>query len=190
MKLLKAIQERWSPRSFKDFDVTSEQLALLFEAARWAPSSNNEQEWSYYYAHRTSAPEAHALLCGCLTPGNQLWAPFAPVIMVSVGRHNFHYNDKPNRHWMHDVGAASVSLALQATSMGLQLHQMAGFDVSRCAGVLGLGPDEEPVAMMVLGYPDSADKLPPALKERELAPRVRREVSEFAYDFSKTSRER
>ena len=108
MELTEVIRRRHSPRSFSDRPVSDEQLRLLFEAARWAPSANNEQEWSYYYA--TSAhPDTHRLLCGCLFESNRIWAEKAPVILVSCGRKVFSYNGKPNRHWMHDVGAANVS---------------------------------------------------------------------------------
>lgn len=128
MKLIKAIEERWSPRSYDSRPVNEEQLALLFEAARWAPSCNNAQEWAYYYTTR-EYPEAHARLAECLTGGNRAWAPDAPVLLVSCGYKNFPGTDVYNRHWMHDVGAANISIALQAASMGMQLHQMAGFDV-------------------------------------------------------------
>lgn len=128
MKLIKAIEERWSPRSYDSRPVNEEQLALLFEAARWAPSCNNAQEWAYYYTTR-EYPEAHARLAECLTGGNRAWAPDAPVLLVSCGYKNFPRTDVYNRHWMHDVGAANISIALQAASMGMQLHQMAGFDV-------------------------------------------------------------
>ena len=88
------------------------------------------------------------------TGGNRAWAPDAPVLLVSCGYKNFPGTDVYNRHWMHDVGAANISIALQAASMGMQLHQMAGFDVEACARLLGLDTEKiEPVTMMTLGYP-------------------------------------
>lgn len=183
MELIEAIAVRHSPRSFSGKPVGGEQLRLLFEAARWAPSANNEQQWSYYYAS-SEYPDAHRLLCSCLFESNRVWAEKAPVVMVSCGRKFFAYNGKPNRHWMHDVGAANVSMALQAASMGLALHQMAGFSVDRCAEMLGLDMEVvEPVTMMVVGYPDNADKLPEPLRERELQPRTRQGVEEFVYEL-------
>ena len=158
MKLIKAIEERWSPRSYDSRPVNEEQLALLFEAARWAPSCNNAQEWAYYYTTR-EYPEAHARLAECLTGGNRAWAPDAPVLLVSCGYKNFPGTDVYNRHWMHDVGAANISIALQAASMGMQLHQMAGFDVEACTRLLGLDTEKiEPVTMMTLGYPGPAGR--------------------------------
>ena len=163
MKLIKAIEERWSPRSYDSRPVNEEQLALLFEAARWAPSCNNAQEWAYYYTTR-EYPEAHARLA------------------VSCGYKNFPRTDVYNRHWMHDVGAANISIALQAASMGMQLHQMAGFDVEACARLLGLDTEKiEPVTMMTLGYPGPADRLAEPFRTRETLPRERKEVKSFVH---------
>lgn len=183
MELLDVIKKRHSPRSYSDKPLTQEQLHLLFEAARWAPSSNNEQEWSYYYA-TSEYPEAHKLLCSCLFEANRVWAERAPVVMVSCGRKVFGATGKPNRHWMHDVGAANVSMALQAADMGLALHQMAGFSVERCGEILGLDMAvTEPVTMMVVGYQDSADRLPDVLRDRELLPRERKGTEEFVFEL-------
>ena len=161
MKLIKTIEER----SYDSRPVNEEQLALLFEAARWAPSCNNAQEWAYYYTTR-EYPEAHARLAECLTGGNRAWAPDAPVLLVSCGYKNFPRTDVYNRHWMHDVGAANISIALQAASMGMQLHQMAGFDVEACARLLGLDP---------------ADRLAEPFRTRETLPRERKEVKSFVH---------
>lgn len=181
MKLIKTIEERWSPRSYDSRPVNEEQLVLLFEAARWAPSCNNAQEWAYYYTTR-EYPEAHARLAECLTGGNRAWAPDAPVLLVSCGYKNFPGTDVYNRHWMHDVGAANISIALQAASMGMQLHQMAGFDVEACARLLGLDTEKiEPVTMMTLGYPGPADRLAEPFRTRETLPRERKEVKSFVH---------
>ena len=199
MKLIKAIEERWSPRSYDSRPVNEEQLALLFEAARWAPSCNNAQEWAYYYTTR-EYPEAHARLAECLTGGNRAWAPDAPVLLVSCGYKNFPGTDVYNRHWMHDVGAANISIALQAASMGMQLHQMAGFDVEAekvwrelreqlgianleaCTRLLGLDTEKiEPVTMMTLGYPGPADRRAKPFRTRETLPRERKEVKSFVH---------
>ncbi|MDE5730102.1 MAG: nitroreductase family protein [Alistipes sp.] len=179
MILLEAIRRRWSPRSYRPDPVTREQLMLLFEAARWAPSSNNAQSWFYRYT-TSDHPEAHARLAECLTGGNRAWAPQAPVLIVSCGRKFFPGTRTFNRHWMHDVGAANLSLALQATALGMQLHQMAGFDLDACSRLLGLDTEaEEPVTMMALGYPGAADALPEPFRSRELLPRTRKETDSF-----------
>ena len=139
------------------------------------------QEWAYYYTTR-EYPEAHARLAECLTGGNRAWAPDAPVLLVSCGYKNFPGTDVYNRHWMHDVGAANISIALQAASMGMQLHQMAGFDVEACTRLLGLDTEKiEPVTMMTLGYPGPADRLAEPFRTRETLPRERKEVKSFVH---------
>lgn len=184
MELLDAILKRHSPRSLGGV-VTDQMLNLLFEAARWAPSSNNEQEWSYYYVRKENA-EAHEKLAACMVESNRVWASLAPVLMVSCGRKNFASKNRPNRHWMHDVGAANVSMALQAAEMGLQIHQMAGFHVEQCAEVLGLDLEqEEPVTMITIGFQKDPLLLPDVngLREREVEPRVRRSQNEFVTEL-------
>lgn len=154
---------------------------ILFEAARWTPSSNNAQSWSYYYT-TIEHPEAHARLAECLTGGNRAWAPQAPVLIVSCGHKFFPESRTFNRHWMHDVGAANLSLALQATAMEMQLHQMAGFDIDACSRLLGLDAErEEPVTIMALGYPGPADALSEPFRSRELLPRTRKEAHSFVH---------
>lgn len=183
MELLKTIKERWSPRSYESKSITKEQLNLLFEAARWAPSANNAQEWSYYYTTIENS-DAHSRLAECLTGGNRAWAPNAPVLIVSCGHKFYPGTTDYNRHWMHDVGAANLSIALQAASMGLQLHQMAGFDVDECSRILGLDPKKvEPVTMMALGYPAAADLLSEPFRTWEMQPRIRKETTAFVNEL-------
>jgi hypothetical protein len=122
------------------------------------------------------------LMPGSRSGGNRAWAPDAPVLLVSCGYKNFPGTDVYNRHWMHDVGAANISIALQAASMGMQLHQMAGFDVEACARLLGLDTEKiEPVTMMTLGYPGPADRLAEPFRTRETLPRERKEVKSFVH---------
>src|SRR3981189_3610253 len=119
------IRNRWSPRAFSDTAVPAEILRSLFEAARWAPSSNNEQPWVYLVATKDDA-ENFAKIVGVLVEFNADWAKDAPVVAISVA--NLKMRDgKPNRVALHDVGSASAQLTLEAASRGLFVHQMAGF---------------------------------------------------------------
>ncbi len=119
------IKRRWSPRAFSDRPVERDILRSLLEAARWAPSSNNEQPWNFIVATKDDQAEFSRLL-SCLVEGNSLWAQHAPVLMVSVARMSFEDDGKPNRHAFHDVGQAVANLIVQATTLGLMVHQMAG----------------------------------------------------------------
>lgn len=153
IKLNEAIKNRWSPRSFGSQPVSDEMVGLLFEAARWAPSSRNGQPWFYYFAKKQDK-NAFNRLFECLTEGNKVWAQSAQVLMVSVMKKNFDYKNLPNGKALHDVGAANISLAIQAAEMGLQAHQMGGFDKEKASELLQLEKDNfEPVTMIAVGFP-------------------------------------
>ncbi len=172
------LQRRWSPRAFSERMVESDRLQSLFEAARWAPSSNNEQPWHFIVGTKADPP-AHDRLVACLKEGNRKWAVRAPVLILSVARLNFEDEGIPNRHAWHDTGMAALSLCLQATALGLIAHQMAGFEIEKARTDLGIPAGYEPVAMIAVGYPGDLASLPDYLRERELKPRERKAVTEF-----------
>ena len=122
------IRDRWSPRAFLDKAVEPERLLSLLEAARWAPSSYNEQPWIFLVATKEQ-PEEFEKMLGCLVEGNQGWAKAAPVLMISVAKLSFTKNNKENRCALHDVGLASAMLTLQAVELGLVTHGMAGIEI-------------------------------------------------------------
>jgi len=115
-----------------------------------------------------------------LVEGNA-WAKSAPVLMLSVAKLAFDRNGKPNRHALHDVGLAAANLTLQAQALGLSVHQMAGFHVGRAREVLAIPDGFEPVAMIAIGYRGDPDSLPDPLKERELTPRLRKQLDAFVF---------
>jgi nitroreductase len=172
------IQNRWSPRAFSQQPVQPEILRSLFEAARWAPSSNNEQPWAYLVATKDDA-ENFAKMLGVLVEFNVSWAKHAPVLALSVAHMKTNRDGKPNRVALHDVGSASAQLTFEANTRGLLVHQMAGFDGEKARQTFAIPPDWEPVAAIAIGYPGSPDSLPEKLRERELAPRTRKPTREF-----------
>ena len=178
------IQRRWSPRAFAARAVEPEKLRSLLEAARWAASCFNEQPWSFIVAAKDDEGDAYERLVGCLVEANALWAGRAPVLMISVARLAFKRNDKPNRHAFHDVGQAAAHLALQATALGLAVHQMAGFDVSKAREQFNIPEGFDPVAAIAVGYPGDPEDLPEDLRARELGPRARRPLEEFVFGGS------
>src|ERR1700730_7772417 len=145
------LRRRWSPRSFSERLVEPEKLQSLFEAARWAASSFNEQPWNFIVATKQK-PEEHARLLGCLVEGNQRWARAAPVLMVSVAKLNFDKTGKPNRHAFHDVGLAVQNMIVQATALDLCVHQMAGFSPQKVAELYHIPDEFEPVAAIAIGF--------------------------------------
>jgi nitroreductase len=172
------VRNRWSPRAFADQPIAPDMLRSLFEAARWAPSSNNEQPWAYVLATKDDAANFAALL-SVLVDFNVGWAQHAPLLALSVAHLKMQKDGAPNRHALHDVGSASAQLTVEANSRGLFVHQMAGFDVDKARKVFAIPPDWEPVAAMAIGYPGDPQSLPERLRDRELAPRTRKPLSEF-----------
>lgn len=174
------ISRRWSPRAFEEKVIEPDKLKRLFEAARWAPSSNNEQPWRFLVATRDNQSEYEKLF-GCLSEGNAKWVFRAPVLMLSVASLLFEDNGKPNRHALHDTGMAVENLVLQATALGLQAHQMAGYDVDRARRECQIPTGFEPVAMIAIGYPGDPAILPDYLRERELKSRDRQPIVDFVF---------
>ena len=178
------IRERWSPRAFSQKPVPRDILRSLFEAARWAPSSNNEQPWAFLVATQED-PTFHAQMLSTLVEFNQVWARHAPVLAIAVSKLAFARNGKPNRNAFYDTGAAVAYLTTEATARGLFVHQMAGFDSQKAIELLSIPSGWEPIAALVIGYPGEPDSLPDhPLRERELAPRSRKPLSEFVMSRS------
>ena len=174
------LRRRWSPRAFSDRRVDPAIMRSLLEAARWAPSSYNEQPWSFIVATKDDPVEFGRLL-SCLVEGNIQWAQHAPVLMVSVARLSFEDDGKPNRHAFHDVGLAVANLIVQATALGLVVHQMAGILPDKIRKLYGIPEGYEAVAGIALGYPGDPQSLPEGLRKRELAPRERKPMTEFVF---------
>ena len=173
------LRQRWSPRAFDDRPLEPEKLRSLFEAARWAPSSNNEQPWRFLVATKENSTEYDRLFA-CLLEGNQKWAHRAPVLLLSVATLQFE-DGSPNRHALHDTGMAVENLVLQATALGLVAHQMAGFRIDQARTDCKIPEGYEPAAIIAVGYPGDPIKLPDRLRVRETQPRVRKPLTEWVY---------
>lgn len=174
------LQRRWSPRAFSARPVEREKLLSLLEAARWAASCTNQQPWSLIIATREDSPE-YARLLSCLRENNQLWASTAPVLMVSVAKLTFDANGQANRFAYHDVGLAVANLIVQATALGLFVHQIAGFYPEKVRELYNVPEGFDPVGGIVLGYPGELRVLSEELQQREVAPRVRKTLDAFVF---------
>ncbi|HYL63352.1 MAG TPA: nitroreductase family protein [Candidatus Methylomirabilis sp.] len=173
------LRRRWSPRAFSDRLVEPEVFGSLFEAARWAPSSNNRQPWHYLVARKEEPAEFDRML-QCLVPGNAAWCKDAPALMISVANLNWD-NGEPNRHAWHDVGQAAAQLTVEAVARGLFVHQMGGILIDKIRETYAIPEGFDPVAGFALGYPGDPNKLPDKLRERELAPRTRKPLESFVF---------
>ena len=171
---------RWSPYAFDSRPVSKADVLSLFEAARWAASSYNEQPWSYLVATQEE-PEEFAKLLSCLVEGNQVWAKAAPLLAISVASLTFKLNGKPNKAAIHDLGLAACSLTFEATARGLAVHQMIGILPERVRELYGIPDGYEAVTALAIGYVGDPARLPDKLKERDLTSRTRKGLREFVF---------
>lgn len=178
--VLDVIRARWSPRAFDlSRPVSLDAQRQIFEAARWAPSSANEQPWQFIVADRFTNPDGFAAMLSALNDSNQSWSQNAPVLILAAARiESEKYG--PNRFAWYDTGQAVMLLTIQATSMGLGLRQMAGFDRDRACQACRVEAPFEPVVFMALGYPGEPHVLPNERhRASETQPRARRPISDF-----------
>lgn len=176
------IRRRWSPRSFSDTPLTEEDLRALLEAARWAPSSFNEQPWRFIVARREDEAEFRTML-ECINSKNREWAGAAPVLMLTVARRLFARDGRENRHAYHDVGLAMGNLINQAMSMDIYVHQMAGILPERARDVYRVPDEYDVVAGVALGHLGDPDELDdPSRRRAETGSRSRRPLSELVFE--------
>jgi nitroreductase len=174
------IRRRWSPRAFADRPVEPDKLRSVLEAARWAPSSRNEQPWAYLLATREDLKNFEDL-AGVLMDANRTWAEKAPVLILTLAHTQWAKEGTPNRLGIHDLGLATSNLVMQATSLGLSTHQMGGFDVEASRKRFQVPAGWDPVSVIALGYPGDLDSLPEPLREREMAQRQRKSLEQFVF---------
>ena len=169
---------RWSPRAYDaSKPVTREQLAVLVEAGRWAPSCYGDEPWRYLVWDKSRDAQGWQKAFACLGESNQKWCKNVPLLMLSCAGSAFAHNGKPNRWGQHDTGAASVSMALQAVALGLIVHQMGGFDAEKARAAFAIPAEYTPMAMIAIGYQAVPDVLEEEIKKKELAPRARKPVA-------------
>lgn len=160
-----------------------DELLRLFEAARWAPSSGNEQPWRFIVVERGRSPETFAALLAAMTGRNPIWAAAVPVLTLVAVRTTWEKNQTPNRHAWYDAGQASAFLVIQATALGLSVRQLEGFDHARAAEICEVPAPFETAVMMAIGYAGDPDSLAVDVhREAERKPRSRRPLSEFVFE--------
>lgn len=159
------ILNRWSPRSMTGEELGDDVIMSLFEAARWAPSSFNNQPWRFIYAKRNTGHWDR--LFNLLIDANKTWAKKAALLAVVISRKNFEFNDKPARTHHFDTGSAWENLALEASSRGIVAHGMQGFDYEKAKTELGIPADFEIMAMIAIGKRGPKENLPTELQDKE-----------------------
>lgn len=174
--ILDLILSRVSWRAFSEERLTEEELMSLFEAARWAPSSYNNQPWRFVYARR--GEKEWDTLFNVLVDFNKSWCKHADTLIVAISRNHFEHNDKPSRTASFDTGSAWMSLALEAHSKNIVAHGMEGFDYDKLKKDLNI-PDSFTIqAMIAVGKKGNSESLPDNLRKQE-TPSVRKPLSEI-----------
>jgi len=176
------IAERWSPRAFdQNREVETEKLVSCIEAARWSSSCFGDEPWRFIVAERASNPNGWQQMLATLAEKNQLWAQHAPVLILACAAKNFSQNGKPNRWGQYDTGQAMISLALQATAVGLITHSMGGFDPSAAAATFHIPDDFTVMSVTAVGYQGSSESLDEDFRAIETIERSRKAISEIAF---------
>ena len=180
------IKRRWSPRAFEDKMVEKEKLQRIFEAARWSPSSFNQQPWKYIVGIKGT--NSYDKIMETLIEFNQNWAILAPVLVMVIGKETDAKN-KTNATYQYDTGQSIAYLTLQAMHEGLFMHQMSGFKKSKAIDNFSIDKDHKPIAVFALGYGSSPEKLPGSFQEMEKSERTRNNFDDFVFEenFGKAS---
>lgn len=167
-----AILHRHSPRSFTNKEVSAADLKKVFEAARWAASSYNEQPWTFFVGRR--GDKTYQRIFDSLVEFNQMWAKSAPVLIFSVANRKSSKSEAPNYYALHDAGAAAAYLMLQAFALGLHTHSMGGFDHEKIRAAFTIPAEYDLGAVTALGYQGDGSELPEQVRKMETAPRERK----------------
>jgi nitroreductase len=173
------IAKRWSARAFSTRPVENTKLLSILEAARWAPSSRNEQPWRYI-VFTTDNPQMLKKAQSVLKEIND-YAKRAPILICAIAKKTYSENGNPNRLHFHDLGAANENMFLEAFNQGLIMHEMGGFDVQKAREVFNVPEDYEVGIMIAIGYQDAYHVLPDRLRHKAFTPRVRKPLSEIVF---------
>jgi nitroreductase len=173
------IAKRWSARAFSTSPVERSKLLSVLEAARWAPSSRNEQPWRYI-VFTNDNPEKIKKAQSVLKDINN-YAKRAPILICAITKKTYSDNGNYNRLHFHDLGAANENMFLEAFNQGLIMHEMGGFDAQKAREVFNIPEDFEVGIMIAIGYQDIHQVLPESLIQKAYLPRERRPLSEIAF---------
>ncbi|MGA2251987.1 nitroreductase family protein [Terracidiphilus sp.] len=176
--VIPAVLRRWSPRAYSDKPVSDADLKTIFEAVRWTASSSNEQPWRFIVGRKGS--ETYEKILSSLVEFNQLWAGKAPVLMIGLAN-TLNSKGATNGAAVYDLGQSAAMLVLQAADLGLEAHQMGGYDRDKARQLLGIPAEFHLGAALALGYQGDPSLLNEHQQQQETTPRKRKELSEFVF---------
>jgi nitroreductase len=177
------IKKRWSPRAFTGEKISRENILTLFEAASWAASSRNEQPWRFIYGLKDE-DESYQKIFDTLVLWNQKWAQSASVLALGIAKMNSDYHNKPNDYAWYDLGQAVATMAVQASSSGLYMHQMGGFDPDIARQLFNIPEGYKAVVAIAIGYLGKPEDLPEDMKDLETKERTRIPVEKLVFTNS------
>lgn len=172
------LKKRWSPRAFESRTVEPEKIGNILEAARWSPSASNIQPWVFFVGMK--GDETYRKIFDTLVEFNQLWAKFAPMLILNCGKTTT-ADGSPNENWQYDTGQSVAHLTFQAMEEGLHVHQMAGFDKKMADKLFDLPGDVKALTVTAVGYIGDPGMLHPRMQKSELAGRERKEMDTFVF---------
>jgi len=173
------LTRRWSARAFSARKVEKDKLLSILEAARWAPSSRNEQPWRYI-VFTDDNPDNLKQAQSVLMESNS-FAKRAPILICAIAKKNYTLNERYNRLHFHDLGAANENMFLESFNQGLIMHEMGGFDIQKAREVFKVPADFEIGIMIAIGYQGENDILPERYREKAHLPRERKPLSQIAF---------
>lgn len=173
------LKQRWSPRAFDSKPIETKKLQALFEAARWSPSSYNQQPWRFIVGQK--GDESYDLILNALWEFNQQWASSAPLLIAVVGRTTNNNGEGDNAVYHYDAGQAVAHLSIEATHQGLHVHQMGGFIPDKIAENFNVPNEYHPLTVLAVGFIGNPDQLEEGMKKRELAERGRFDFDDFVF---------
>lgn len=174
------LSQRRSPRAFSERSIEPSTIMSLFEAARWSPSSANEQPWNFIAATKSDT-RVYTTVAESLMEGNRRWALQAPLLVVGIAQSTYLKSGKPYGHAWYDLGQSVAHMTIQATAMGLSVHQMGGFDANQLRSRLSIPAGYDVVVVLAIGYAEHPATLPDDLRSREEAPRMRKPLEAFVF---------
>lgn len=174
------IKQRWSPRSFSSEKVPRETILTLFEAATWAASSRNEQPWRFIYGLKDE-DESYQKIFETLIIWNQKWAKSAPVLVLAIAKTNSDYHNKPNDYALYDLGQAVATMAIQAASSEIYMHQMGGFDPEMAQQLFSIPEGYKAVSAIAIGYLGKPEALPEDMQDLETKERTRLPLDKIVF---------
>ncbi len=175
------LKNRYSPRAFSSKAIEEEKVKSLFDAAKWAPSSMNEQPWRFIIARKDDVIK-HSQLVNILKEQNQTWAKNAPLLVLVVAKLTHELNGRENHYALYDSASAAAHLTFQAAHLGLYIRQMGGFDKAKAKEVYQIPDGYEPVTVLAIGYKGNLEEFPEDIQKFEKSVRIRKELDEILFE--------